>query len=160
IYDLRTLMSQKRIPVIPVFLDSPMAIKATDVHRKYANLYNEEAARIHATGQDPFKTPRYAEMGDWKQSALLDKPSREPIIIIGSSGMASGGRVLQHLQTRLPGSNNTIVFVGYQGTGTLGQYLTSHKGGVAKIHGKPVEVRATIEFMSDYSGHADYSDIV
>ncbi len=160
LYDLRTLMSQKRIPEIPVFLDSPMAIKATAVHRKYANLYNEEAAKLTAAGLDPFRTPRYAEIEDWQQSERLDKPSSQPIIIIGSSGMASGGRILKHIEARLPGRNNTILFVGYQGTGTLGQNLVNQKAGAIRIHGRAVEVRASIEFMGDYSGHADYNDIL
>jgi len=160
LYDLRRLMVEKRIPNIPVFLDSPMAIKATEVHRKYASLYNAEAARLVAQGIDPFATPRYMECKDWKQSALLDQPAREPIIIIGSSGMAAGGRILQHLQTRLPGKQNTVLFVGYQGTGTLGLKLSNHEASVVKMFGNIVHVNATIEFMSDYSGHADYSEII
>jgi metallo-beta-lactamase family protein len=72
--------------------------------------------------------------------------------------MASGGRILQHLQVRLPGEQNTIMFVGYQGTGTLGQNLVNQKAGSVRMFGKIVAVRATIDFMSDYSGHADYAD--
>jgi len=159
LYDLRQLMAAGRIKNIPVFVDSPMAVKATAVHRKYSDLYNPEAAALVARGIDPFKTPRYVECKDWKQSQLLDQPAlTEPIIIVGSSGMASGGRILQHLQVRLPGAQNTIMFVGYQGTGTLGQNLVNQKAGSVRMFGKMVAVNATIDFMSDYSGHADYAD--
>jgi metallo-beta-lactamase family protein len=160
LYDIRTLMATKRIPEIPVFLDSPMAIKSTEVHRKYKDLYNPEAAKLAAAGIDPFATPRFVQVDDWKMSQRLDDPTSQPIIIIGSSGMASGGRILQHLQRRLPGKQNTVLFVGYQGTATLGQNLVNQKAGVVKIFGKPVNVNAGIEFMSDYSGHADYSEIL
>ncbi|HEY9871735.1 MAG TPA: MBL fold metallo-hydrolase [Candidatus Obscuribacterales bacterium] len=160
LYDLRKLMEQGRIPEIPVFLDSPMAIKATAVHRKHVALYNAEARKIVDSGADPFATPRYVECTERSQSELLDQPAREPVIIIGSSGMASGGRIIQHLEKRLPGKQNTVLFVGYQGTGTLGQNLVNQKAGYVRIHGRPVKVNATIEFMSDYSGHADYSEIL
>lgn len=160
LFDLRKLMEQKRIPNIPVFLDSPMAVKATHAHRQHANLFNSEAAKLVTAGVDPFATPRYAEITDPKGSQMLDQPAKEPIIIIGSSGMASGGRILQHLRSRLPGKENTILFVGYQGTGTLGQNLVNLKADSIRIFGSPIAVNATIEFMPDYSGHADYSEII
>ena len=105
---VRTLMAAKRIPEIPVFVDSPMAIAATKVHRRHRKLYNPEARAILAQGQDPFSTPRYVECRKWKQSRMLDKPVTEPTIIIGSSGMAAGGRILGHLETRLPHADATI----------------------------------------------------
>jgi metallo-beta-lactamase family protein len=160
LYDLRKLMEQKRIPEMPVFLDSPMAIKSTEVHRKHKDLYNAEAKKIADAGRDPFATPRFAECKERSQSELLDQPAKEPIIIIGSSGMASGGRILQHLEKRLPGKQNTVLFVGYQGTGTLGQNLVNQKSAFTRIHGRPVNVNATIEFMSDYSGHADQGQML
>lgn len=160
LYDLRRLMTERRIPEIPVVLDSPMAIKATQVHRRYAELYNLEAQRLAATGTDPFAAPRYLECSERDQSAILDTPAREPVIIVSSSGMASGGRIIQHLEARLPGRQNTVLFVGYQGTGTLGQNLVNLKSGYVRVFGRPVKVNAAIEFMSDYSGHADCGEIV
>ncbi len=162
LYDIRQLMAEKRIPEIPVFVDSPMANKATAVHRKHPELFNPQARKLVESGQDPFTTPRYVEVKDAAQSAQLDQPAKEPVILIGSSGMAAGGRILQHLKKRLPGSQNTVLFVGYQGTGTLGRTLASeeHRPEMVRIFGEMVPVAATIEFMSDYSGHADYSEIV
>jgi metallo-beta-lactamase family protein len=160
LYDLRQLMADKRIPEIPVYVDSPMANRATAVHRKYRGLYNREAQNLISRGIDPFTTPRYAECKNESESALLDKPLAEPIIIVASSGMAAGGRILQHLRARLPGEENTVLFVGYQGSGTLGKALVQDKSKEVQIHGETCRVRASIEYMGDYSGHADYNEIL
>lgn len=165
--DLRLLMEAGRIPKIPVFVDSPMTIRATEVHRKHADRLDLATSRMLAAGADPFATPRQTECLDRSASEALDQPQSEPIIIVGSSGMASGGRIVQHLKARLPGAQNTVVFIGYQGTGTLGSQLVGCKidpcrscAEEVRIYGEPVHVRATIEFMGDYSGHADYSELV
>lgn len=159
LYDLRLLMEQKRIPNIPVFLDSPMAIEATRVYRKHRGLYNQEAADIVARGLDPFTPPQYVEVDDAKKSLALDAPTRKPIIIIGSSGMAAGGRILAHIEYRLAGKQNTVLFVGHQEPGALGYELVNGAS-VVRIRGRKTTVNATIELLSDYSGHADYSEIV
>ena len=160
LFDLRQLMAEKRIPNIPVFVDSPMAIKATAIHRTHTELYNRKAAQLFEKGADLFTTPRYAEVKEWQQSERLDMPASEPIIVVGSSGMASGGRIMRHLAHRVPHAQNTVVFIGYQGIGTTGRQLVTPEIQTVKIAGKPVKVRATIEHMSDYSGHADYEDII
>lgn len=166
--DLRQLMQERRIPTIPVFVDSPMMIRATAVHRRHKELFNAETRALFDAGIDPFHTPDQTMCADWEQSVQLLERQSKPIIIIGSSGMAAGGRIVQHLQRRLPGRQNTVVFVGYQGSGTLGKALiggliegnTSATPHVVKIAGKDVPVRASIEFMPDYSAHADFTDIV
>jgi len=160
LYDLRELMAQGKIPNIPVFLDSPMAVEATKVHRKHTDLYNDAARKLVERGIDPFKTPRYMECKGWAQSRALDKPCQEPVIIIGSSGMAAGGRILAHIEKRLHRAENTVVFVGYQGTGALGYTLVNEKPREVTIHDKVIPVNAKVEYMSDYSGHADYAEII
>lgn len=160
LYDLRELMASGRVPEMPVFLDSPMAIEATKVHRKHKKLYNKEAQQLVAKGIDPFAPARYAECRKWSQSRNLDQPAAEPAIIIGSSGMAAGGRILGHLKERLPGTRNTVVFVGYQGTGALGYTLVNGNPKDVVVHGDVIPVNATIEYMSDYSGHADYGELI
>lgn len=160
LYDLRQLMAEKRIPEIPVFVDSPMAIRATQIYRAHSSLYNAKSKRLIDGGTDLFRTPRYAELMDWKASEQLDQPATEPTIIVGSSGMASGGRIVRHLQKRLPGKQNTVVFIGFQGQGTLGRQIVSPEVETVRIAGVPVRVRATVEYMKDYSGHADYQDIL
>lgn len=166
--DLRELMAQGRIPTVPVYIDSPMTIRSTAVHRKHEDAFNAETRALFQAGTDPFSTPDQTLCHDWKESVALLSPQSQPIIVIGSSGMAAGGRIVQHLQHRLPARQSTVVFVGYQGTGTLGQALVGglrdgFPGGrpeKVRIGGKEVRVNATIEFMPDYSAHADYADTI
>lgn len=176
--DLRQLMAAGAIPDLKVYLDGRMSIKATEVHRKHAGLLNAETQKVIAAGGDPFATPRFELAKEWPDSARLQEPQTEPIIVVGSSGMANGGRIVSHLAKRLSHKENTVVFVGYQGTGTLGNALVrfaegnpfvERKGPVksdegtpktVNVQGKPTRVRATVEFMSDYSGHGDCMDIV
>jgi len=174
--DIRQLMEEKRIPRIKVFVDSPMMIRSTEVHRKHKELLNAETQALFAKGIDPFRTPLQTETMERTASQALDEAQNEPVIIIGSSGMASGGRIVNHLKARLPGRQNTVVFVGYQGTGTLGNQLigkdarrningttiesATQNVRTVRIYGEPVKVYATIEFMSDYSAHGDVNDIL
>ncbi|MDZ4834026.1 MAG: MBL fold metallo-hydrolase [Candidatus Melainabacteria bacterium] len=175
--DLRQLIADGAIPNLRVYLDGRMSIKATEVHRKHAELLNAETAAVIAAGKDPFSTPRFELAREWPDSARLQEAQSEPILVVGSSGMANGGRIVSHLTKRLPHKENTVVFVGYQGTGTLGNALVRFAEGnpfvertgpvdptaapkTVNVQGKPLKVRATVEFMSDYSGHADYMDII
>lgn len=160
LFDLKQLIKAKKIPNLAVFVDSPMAIQATAIYRRYRELYNPKASKLLASGGDLFSPPRFAELVDWQDSVKLDAPAKEPIIVVGSSGMAAGGRIVRHLENRLSGKNNTVIFIGYQSHGTLGRHLTTPGITEAKIYGKTIPVRATIEHMGDYSGHADCDDIV
>lgn len=175
--DIRQLIESKRIPLMPVYLDGRMSNTATDITRRHRSLLNRATQAVFEAGGDPFTTPRQTNCVEWRDSAMLLDPQPEPILIVGSSGMANGGRIVSHLEKRLPGRQNTIIFVGYQGTGTLGNSLVRFAGerpesvaaaaaGGARgpktvnVAGKPVPIRATVEFMGDYSGHADYADII
>ncbi len=160
LYDLRTLEARGDIPKMEVFLDSRMAIKATEVHRKHRSLYNDAARRLVERGIDPFRTAFYTECIKRSQSRLIDVPARKPRIVIGSSGMGAGGRILHHLERRLPSGKNTVIFVGYQGTGFLGHTLVNEKPREVLIHGNVIPVNATIEFMHGYSGHRDYKEMI
>lgn len=160
LFDLRQLMTENRIPTVPVFLDSPMALAATKVYRKHKHLYNAEAQRLVAKGVDPFKTPIYAELTQMEDSRRLDGKADRPFIVIGSSGMAAGGRIRNHIQKRLPGKQNTIVFCGHQEEGALGYELVTEKAKQVVMHGETINVNARIEYLPHYSGHADYSDII
>lgn len=160
LYDLRILMKSGRLPNVPVYVDGRMANNATAIHREYPQLYNSEASAQLKDGADLFSPPRYEEVREWTHSLKLDEPSNEPRIIISSSGMAAGGRILRHLEKRLPCSANTIVFCGFQSPGTLGRQLVERQGSTVYLNGKKVAVRATVEHIVDYSGHADYEDIL
>jgi metallo-beta-lactamase family protein len=140
---------------LPVFVDSPMAIKASEVYRRYTELYNPKAAKLLTSGGDLFSPKIFAELPNWQDSVKLDEPAKKPIMILGSSGMAVGGRIVRHLEARLGVANNTAMFLGYQAHGTLGRHLTTPGITEAKIYGQIVPVRATIEHLHVYSGHAD-----
>lgn len=167
-HDLRVLEAEGRIPQMPIYIDSPMTIRSTEAHLKHPAAFDAETRALIEAGENPFATTDQVLCRDWQQSVALLEPQSRPIIVIGSSGMAAGGRIVQHLQHRLPARQSTVVFVGYQGTGTLGNALVGNrKEGITsaapttvKIGGKDVRVNATIEFMPDYSAHADYSDIL
>lgn len=159
LFDLRQLMAENKIPAIPVFVDSPMAIRANKVYRARVEEYNAKATAAARTG-DPFTTPEFAELMDAADSKRLDEPPSRPIIVLSSSGMASGGRVIHHLKRRLPGSQNTVIFAGFQSEGTLGRNLMNNKGENVMVGGEEVHVRATIQHIQDYSGHGDYRDIL
>lgn len=158
LYDLKRLMVDGRIPEMPVFVDSPMANRATAIYRRHTSEFSAEALNELAKG-DLFSPPRFAEITSAEASKRLDEAASEPVIIISSSGMATGGRVVHHLKKRLPGEQNTVIFVGYQAQGTLGQQILNPEMESVTISGEEVHKRAHIEKLDEYSGHADYQDI-
>jgi metallo-beta-lactamase family protein len=161
LFDLRQLMVENKLPNIPVFVDSPLAIRATQIHADWTDLLNTQIRKVKAAGDNPFATARFTEVIHHKQSLLLAEPAKEPIIIISSSGMAQGGRIVHHLEQRLSGKQNTVLFIGYQARGTLGQKLTSTpRPKRVKIGQAFYTVNATIEILEGYSGHADYEAIL
>lgn len=153
LYEIDSMVENERIPKMKMYLDSPLAIKLTDVYRKYDRYFNDTAKKIIATGNDLFdfeglkKTP---ETEDSK--AILETPN--PKIIIAGSGMSNGGRIIHHEKNYLPGKDNTILLTGYQSVGTLGRLIQE---GVKKlkIQNEEIPLRAHVEMISGYSGHKD-----
>ncbi len=160
LYDLRALMLQRRIPTIPVFLDSPMAIDITEIYRQHIDLFDDQTQAIVRSGKDPFSPPLFVQCTDLQMSRRLAAPAAKPVIIIGSSGMAAGGSIRKHIERCLPGQQNTIVFVGHQEPGALGHTLVVERPRSVTIRDREVRVNATVEFMPDYSAHADYGEII
>jgi metallo-beta-lactamase family protein len=157
IYWLRRLEDAHRIPIVPVYLDSPMAV---DALRHYAN---------HSRDLDPdmqtrrgqvsaFTTRRFTAIASPQQSKEV-QASPAPCIVVSASGMATGGRVLHHLKAALPKARNTVLFVGYQAAGTRGRQLVEGAETV-KIHGQFVNVAARIERIDSMSAHADADEIM
>jgi len=148
---LATLRSQNRIPRLPVYLDSPMAISVSEIYRRYESLHLLTAADYEQIAEIVTCTREVSE-----SKALAE--IRYPHIIIAGSGMATGGRILHHFKQHLGNPNNTVIFPGYQAGGTRGDKL--HSGAKAvKIHGQWYPVEAQIETMHGLSGHADYRQI-
>lgn len=169
LYWLRTLEEEKRIPEVPVYLDSPMAAKARELYAARLDELDPEIgqtarqapafARARAErGVCAFCTARFHVVSSPRESVQL-VGSRTPAIIISSSGMATGGRVLHHLRAALPDPRHTVLFVGYQAAGTRGRRLVEGEREV-KIHGQFVPVRARIETIDSMSAHADSGEIL
>jgi metallo-beta-lactamase family protein len=154
---LKLLEDAKRIPVLPVFIDSPMAGRALQF---YANRVNELDVEVPpgARGVGVFATGRMTTVASVQQSKEL-VASRHPSIVIASSGMATGGRVLHHLEAALPSPKNTVLFVGYQAEGTRGRLLVDGASQL-RLKGHEVSVGARIEKLDSMSAHADAGEIL
>ncbi len=152
LYLIQRLKQEKRIPNLPVFLNSPMAIKATEIFCQYHHLHKLTHEQCELFDADTHFVRKVEE------SIELNR-KKFPCVIISASGMASGGRVLHHLKTLLPDHRNSIVFAGFQAVGTRGDALVNGAGKV-KIHGQYFPVRATIHNLDALSAHADYSEIL
>ncbi len=157
LYWLKRLEDERRIPILPVYVDSPMAIAAL---RFYAGRTDELDPEFKSSrkGLDAFRTRQFESVVSPRQSADLVKASR-PAIVISASGMATGGRVLHHLERVLPDARNTVLFVGFQAEGTRGRSLVDGAKQV-KMLGRPVNVQARIEKIDSMSAHADQAEIL
>lgn len=158
LYEINSLVENNVISRMPIFLDSPLSIKLTDVYLKYDKYFNEKARRIIATGDKLFDFPGLQETLETEDSkAILNVPP--PKIIIAGSGMSNGGRILHHEINYLPNKNDTILLTGYQSIGTLGRLIFD---GAKKVHimGEDVNVHANVAVISGYSSHKDSDHLV
>ncbi|HTK28021.1 MAG TPA: MBL fold metallo-hydrolase [Vicinamibacterales bacterium] len=157
LYWLRHLELAGRIPVLPVFLDSPMAVAALQFYSARAG---ELDAEMHSDARrvSAFATKRLTLVASAQQSAEL-VASRKPAIVIASSGMATGGRVLFHLEAALPHPEHAVLFVGFQAAGTRGRQLVEGARAV-RIRGRDIPVAAEIVQLSSMSAHADAGEIM
>jgi metallo-beta-lactamase family protein len=158
LYTIRELEEQKRIPQIPVYIDSPMAIDTTTIFENRKEEHDLESRVQYLQGKNIFHPKRLQICRSRNQSKEINT-RRERAIIISSSGMVNGGRILHHMIERLPHSENTVLFVGYQAEGTRGRALLEGKEKI-KIHGGYIPVKAKMENISGFSGHADYDEIL
>ena len=158
LYELNNLVKDKKIPSVPVFFDSPMGEKATDVYRDSTELFNETAKKQIASGDDIFSFPHLTFVESQRESQGVDHLKGAKIILAGS-GMSVGGRVIGHEQHFLGDSKSTILLVGYQSIGSLGRELADGNKKVM-IHGEKVAVRAQISTLYGYSAHKDGDHLV
>ncbi len=156
IWYTKKLEDAGRIPVLPVYLDSPMAIEVTEVYRRYAD---ELHADLQSLGNgSALQTTRFHVARSRDESKELNR-LQGPMIVIAASGMATGGRILHHLEQRLPDPQTTVLLVGFQAEGTRGRLL---QDGVPhlRMHGRDIPVRARVESIHGLSAHADQKEIV
>jgi len=157
IYWLRQLEAAGRIPVLPVYLDSPMAVEALQHYAGHSRDLDPDMQTKR--GQvSAFSTKRFTAVSSVTQSKEI-QASPAPCIVVSSSGMATGGRVLHYLKAALPNPRHTVLFVGYQAAGTRGRQLLEGATSV-KIHGELVPVGARIERIDSMSAHADCDEIM
>jgi metallo-beta-lactamase family protein len=155
---LHQLFNEKRIPTIPIFVDSPLAINVTDVHRAHPECFDEETRRYIADGEDPFGFKRLQYVHEASESKKLND-LHGPYVVISASGMAESGRILHHLRNNVEDPRNTILITGFQAQDTLGRKLVE-KWPEVRIFGEPMRVRAEIASLDELSGHADQGELL
>jgi metallo-beta-lactamase family protein len=153
LYHLHQLFKEGRVPRVPVFIDSPLAIKLTAVYKKYESYFNEETYKIARSGDDILNFPGLRLTLTTEQSKEINNVP-PPKIIIAGSGMSHGGRILHHEIRYLPDPKSTILFIGYQAKGSLGRQILDGAERV-KIFGEDVPVRCHKRVIPGYSAHAD-----
>ena len=160
IYILKTLMDSGKIPHLDIYLDSPLAIKATEIFSKYPCGYDEIALEMLSKKDDndlfKFENLKFSLTAQESQKINTVKKNA---IIISASGMANAGRIKHHLKHNLWRPESTVLFVGYQAYGTLGRRILDGADKV-RIHGEEISVKAEIEIIEGFSGHADQKDLL
>jgi metallo-beta-lactamase family protein len=158
LYHLSQLADEGALDPEVVFLDSPMAIKATDLYAQATAEHDEDLLELVEQHLNPLAPDRFQRCLSSEQSKALNHRT-EPTVIVAASGMATGGRVVHHLKHRLADPRTAVVFVGYQAGGTRGRALVDGAKTVS-IHGQPVPVEAEILLLHGLSAHADQGELV
>lgn len=158
LYEINSLVENNKVPFMPIFLDSPLAIRLTDVYLKYDKYFNKKARDVIASGDNLFDFSGLEKTMETEDSKNILKVP-DPKIIIAGSGMSNGGRIIHHEKNYLPNKNNTLLLTGYQSVGTMGRIIEDGAKKVS-IFGEEVPIRANIAFISGYSGHKDSDHLV
>ncbi len=158
VWELDRLIDSGEIPSLPLYLDSPMASKATEIYRRHSDYFDDETAQLLREGETPLDYPAQVITNDVRDSQAIERAPR-PYMIVASNGMLTGGRVVGHLRQLIDDPNATILFVGYQGEGTLGAHLQAGARTV-RLDGQPRDVRCKVRSISGFSAHADESELL
>jgi metallo-beta-lactamase family protein len=158
VYFLSQLFAEGRLPDLPVYVDSPLAVNVTEVFRKHPECYDEEMNESLENGVDPFGTGRIQYITDVEDSKRLNFDDR-PMIIISASGMCEAGRILHHLKNNIEDPKNTVMIVGYMAKNTLGRRIVEKHERV-KIFGEEYALRAEVAVMNAFSAHADRQNLL
>jgi metallo-beta-lactamase family protein len=158
LFILKELMETGKIPRVPVYCDSPMAIKAVDIFMKHSEEYSQQAADLIRKYGSPIEWPGFTFAQTAEQSKKINE-SHDPSIIVSSSGMVTGGRILHHLAQRLPDPNNLVIFIGFQAPGTRGATIKNGAPEV-KIFGDFIPIRAQVAALEQFSDHADPPELL
>lgn len=153
VYALKRLLEERRIPQLPVFVDSPLTFDITQIFRLHPECFDQEIAALYIKKDSPFYFPGLTYVRRTEESKALNA-RKEPMIIMSASGMCEAGRILHHLRNNIEDPNNTILFVGYQAENTLGRRILDRQEEV-RIFGQPHKLRAEVAKLNSLSAHAD-----
>jgi metallo-beta-lactamase family protein len=158
LYELNNLVEDGKIPSVPVFLDSPLALKVTEVYKHSTKLFNESVQKEIKSGDDIFSFPKLKIIHSGFESQKIED-IQNPKIILAGSGMSEGGRVVHHEMSFIGDPKSTILLMGYQALGTLGRRIQDG-GSSIEINGQTLPIRARIEMISGYSSHKDSDGLI
>lgn len=153
LFEIDELVDNGRIPKIPVYLDSPLAIKITEVYKKYTDYFDKKTIHLLKNRQTLFDFPGLIKTLTTEESKKINDV-KPPKIIIAGSGMSQGGRIIHHEKKYLPDPKSAIIFIGYQTSGSLGRKIQEGAKTV-KIHGEEISVNCRVVSIEEYSAHAD-----
>jgi metallo-beta-lactamase family protein len=158
LYELNAFAEKGLLRGVPVFVDSPMAISASEIYGRHPECFDADTKAMLSRGDDPLSFPGMKFTRSKEQSKAIND-LREPHIIISASGMCTGGRVVHHLAHNLERPESTVLFVGYQAEGTTGRRIRDGARRI-RLFGKDFEVRARVAVLDSFSAHADRSEIL
>lgn len=158
VFTLDQLIDSGAAPELPIFVDSPLAARATEVFRRHPECFDDAARATFAADGRAFGFERLTFIGSVEESRALND-RRDPCIVIAASGMCEGGRILHHLRHGLGNERNTVLFVGFQAEGTLGRRLRDGAETVS-LFGEPTRRRAEVVALDGFSAHADQNELV
>jgi metallo-beta-lactamase family protein len=158
LYAIRALLNEGRMPPMPVYVDSPLTVKITDIFKLHPECYDAETRALIRSGDSPFDFEALRYVADKEESQALDA-SDEPAVIISASGMCEAGRVVHHLKATIEDEKNTVCIVGFQAQHTLGRRIVERRKRV-KIFGVERDLRAEVATFNGFSAHADQKDLV
>jgi metallo-beta-lactamase family protein len=157
VYVLHELVCAGKLPRVPIFVDSPLSVNATDIYNRHPESLRPTIYETLCNHENPFGMKNLTYIADVEASKQLND-RKEPMIIISASGMCEGGRIRHHLKNNLGREKNLVLFIGYCASGTLGNQIVAGKNPV-NIFGEPHAVRAKVVSLDTYSGHADKNEL-
>jgi metallo-beta-lactamase family protein len=158
LFMLKELMESGQAPRVPVYCDSPMAIKAVEIFLKHTDEYSDATKQLIKRYGSPLQWQGFTFAQSAEESKRINEV-KSPCIIVSSSGMVTGGRIQHHLAQRLPDAKNTIIFIGFQSPGTRGFTIKSGATEV-KMLGQAIPIRAQIAVFEQFSDHADTPELL
>lgn len=158
VHRLDQLENEGRLPSIPIFVDSPLAVNVTDIFKAHPECYDDALTEYMESDDEPFGFHRLMYIRDVEDSKKLNG-SRLPMVIISASGMCEAGRILHHLRNSVEDSRNTVMMVGYCAEHTLGRRIIERRPEI-RIFGEPYDLKAEVEVMNSYSAHADEPELL